>query len=240
MLDRVDLGAGIVAGFTSRVGGFSSGAFDSLNLAEHVGDELAAVQANRNRLADLIGLPLRLMRQVHGRDVHVVDDTWSDDEAAPAADALVTAKRGLGLSVLVADCVPVLLSDPEVGVVAAVHAGRRGVVADVVGAAVVAMQGLGAEPVRMRAALGPAICPACYPVGAEVQAELVEVAPEAAAVAADGSPAVDLRLAIAVRLARLGIQVTVSDVCTAESPRHFSYRRDRRTGRTAGVIGLQR
>jgi hypothetical protein len=235
-LDRVDLGAGIVAGFTTRRGGVSSGAFDSLNLADHVGDELTAVHANRTRLANILGLPLRLMRQAHGHDVHVITD--AETAVAPDADALVTSRRGLGLSVLVADCVPVLLSDPEVGVVAAVHAGRRGVVADVVGAAVVAMQGLGADTSRMRAALGPAICPACYPVGADVQAEVVEVAPEAAAVAADGSPAVDLRLAIAVRLARLGIQASVSNICTAESPRHFSYRRDRQTGRTAGVIGL--
>jgi YfiH family protein len=236
VLERVDLGAGVVAGFTTRIGGVSAGDFDSLNLAEHVGDELTAVQANRARLSNLLGLPLRLMRQVHGRDVHVISD--AEDEAAQDADALVTAKRGLGLSVLVADCVPVLLSDPDVGVVAAVHAGRRGVVADVVGAAVVAMQDLGAEPSRMRAALGPAICPACYPLGADVQAEVLQVAPEAAAVAADGSPAVDLRLAVAVRLARLGIEASVSSICTAESPRHFSYRRDRRTGRTAGVIGL--
>ena len=240
MFDRVELGDGIVAGFTTRAGGVSTGVFDSLNLAEHVGDDASAVRVNRDRLADLLGLPLRLMRQVHGRDVRVVSGASAGEAAPPEADALVAQQPGIGVSVLVADCVPVLLSDPDAGVVAAVHAGRRGVVSDVVGAAVHAMTDLGADPARMRAALGPAICPACYPVGDDVLAEIVQVAPEAAAVASDGSPSVDLRLAIAVRLAGFGIRASVSDVCTAESPAHFSYRRDGRTGRTAGVIGIPR
>jgi len=112
---------------TDRRGGRSRSPYDSFNLGDHVGDDPVDVAANRSRVARELGLPqdrLVWMQQVHGTGAAVVDGP--QDGPVPATDALVTATRGLVLCVLVADCVPVLLADHETGVVAAVHAGRRG------------------------------------------------------------------------------------------------------------------
>lgn len=112
---------------TSRAGGVSAPPFDSFNLGDHVGDEPSAVAANRARLGRELGLGadrLVWMEQVHGRSVTVVDGPQSDP--IPVTDAVVTTTRNLGLVVLTADCVPLLLSDEDAGVIAAVHAGRVG------------------------------------------------------------------------------------------------------------------
>ena len=119
---------------TTRAGGVSQPPYDSFNLGDHVGDDPAAVAANRRRLAEGIGLPpasLVWMEQIHSRNVSVVDGPVA--EAVPATDAMVTATPGLALVVLTADCVPVLLADDEAGVVAAVHAGRVGARIGIVG-----------------------------------------------------------------------------------------------------------
>ena len=127
--------------------------------------------------------------------------------------------RGVALAVLVADCVPVLLADAEAGVVAAVHAGRKGVALDVVARAVEAMGSLGARPERIRAALGPSICGRCYPLGEPARSDVLAVAPEAAATASGGEPSVDLRAGLLARLAALGVSAEVVGPCTAESSR---------------------
>lgn len=135
--------------FTDRWGGVSAAPYGELNLGGAVGDDPAAVGANRERAARRLGLdPARVvwMNQVHGRDVAVVDGPWGADAEIPAVDAVVTARRGLPLAVLTADCTPVLLADPVAGVVGAAHAGRPGLVAGVVPAAVEAMVALGAHP----------------------------------------------------------------------------------------------
>ena len=113
---------------TDRRGGRSASPYDSFNLGGHVGDDPAAVAANRDRLAGELGVPsaaLVWMTQVHGTGVAIVED--AEENPVADVDALVTATPGLVLCVLVADCVPVLLADPVAGVVAAVHAGREGV-----------------------------------------------------------------------------------------------------------------
>ena len=112
---------------TTRDGGASAAPFDTFNLGDHVGDDPAAVAANRARLAESVGLGpdgIVWMNQVHGDRVVVVDGPV--DGAIDAADGLVTTRPGLALAVVTADCVPVLMSDPRAGVVAAVHAGRAG------------------------------------------------------------------------------------------------------------------
>lgn len=225
---------------TDRLGGVSAAPFDRLNLAAHVGDDPAAVAANRARLLGRLegvegARALAFMQQVHGRGVVVLAGL---PQAPPACDALVTAVPGLALTALVADCVPVLLADPEAGVVAAVHAGREGVRLGVVDAALDAMTGLGARPDRTRAVLGPAICPACYEVPATLRAEVVAVAPAAHATTPAGAPALDLRAGLAAGLAGRGVAATVVGGCTAESPERYSYRRDGVTGRFAGLVWL--
>ena len=162
---------------TTRDGGTSTGAFASLNLGRHVGDDAAAVQANRSRVADALGVSLNdlvFCQQVHQRAVAVVGDehrgrgTRSDADALGATDALVTDTPGPVLVVMVADCVPIVLHDPTAGVLAVVHAGWGGTVRGVTPAAVRAMVDLGAEPGRIVAGVGPAINGAVYQVGDEV------------------------------------------------------------------------
>src|SRR5690606_17189022 len=125
---------------TDRWGGVSAAPYEELNLGGAVGDDPGAVTANRELAAKSLGLdPARVvwMNQVHGNDVAMVDGPWGS--AVPEVDAIVTTRRGLALAVLTADCTPVLLADPVAGVVAAAHAGRPGMVAGVVPAAVRAM-----------------------------------------------------------------------------------------------------
>ncbi|MFD8591543.1 peptidoglycan editing factor PgeF [Streptomyces sp. NPDC059637] len=233
---------GVHFAFTDRWGGVSAAPRDRLNLGGAVGDDPAAVEANRRLAAEALGLdPAAVvwMNQVHGRDVAVVDGPWPPDAPVPAVDALVTARRGLALAVLVADCTPVLMADPVAGVAAAVHAGRPGLLAGVVPAALEAMAGLGARPERIVAATGPAVCGGCYEVPEEMRAEVAAAVPEAWATTRRGTPALDVPAGVHAQLARAGVRVRErSPVCTLESPDHFSYRREATTGRLAGYVWL--
>ncbi|MFE2528834.1 peptidoglycan editing factor PgeF [Streptomyces sp. NPDC059382] len=229
--------------FTDRWGGVSAVPYEELNLGGAVGDDPAAVRANRAAAAKSLGLAPELviwMNQVHGRDVAVVDGPWdAEREAIPSVDAVVTARRGLALAVLTADCVPVLLADPVAGIAGAAHAGRPGLVAGVVPAAVEAMIALGADPGRLVARTGPAVCGRCYEVPAEMRDAVAEVVPAAWAETSWGTPAVDVVAGVHAQLARAGVaNADRSPVCTLESRDHFSYRRDRVTGRLAGYVWL--
>jgi YfiH family protein len=238
----VDLGPGVIAGVTTRAGGLSSGPYESLDLALHVGDDPAAVHGNRHRLAGILGLTVVYANQVHGTQVVVVDRAMGGpDESADVGDAdgLVTTRAGVGLAVMVADCLPVLLADGERGVVGAAHAGRRGIADGVLPAAVAALTAMGARPDRIRCFLGPAICAACYEVGADVAQEVARRVPAAPGTSRWGTPALDLVGAARDQLAQAGVrQVETSGICTVEDPRFYSYRRDGTTGRFAGVIAI--
>ncbi|MEV5378827.1 peptidoglycan editing factor PgeF [Streptosporangium nondiastaticum] len=227
--------------FTDRWGGVSAAPFDELNLGGAVGDDPAAVRANRERAAVSLGLDpadVVWMNQVHGRDVAVVDGPWRSSEV-PAVDGVVTARRGLALAVLTADCTPVLLADPVAGIAGAAHAGRPGLVAGVVPATVEKMIALGADPARIVARTGPAVCGLCYEVPEEMRAEVAAVVPEAWATTRRGTPAVDVAAGVRAQLARLGVMMSgQSHICTLESADHFSYRRERTTGRLASYVWL--
>ncbi|MFJ5043583.1 peptidoglycan editing factor PgeF [Streptomyces sp. NPDC088719] len=228
--------------FTDRWGGVSAAPYGELNLGGAVGDDPAAVGANRERAARRLGLdPARVvwMNQVHGRDVAVVDGPWGADAEIPAVDAVVTARRGLALAVLTADCTPVLLVDPAAGIVGAAHAGRPGLVAGVVPAAVEAMVALGAHPSRITAHTGPAVCGRCYEVPEAMRAEVADAVPGTWSETSWGTPAVDVTGGVHAQLAALGVTDRHSSpYCTLESGDHFSYRRDRTTGRLAGYVWL--
>ena len=247
LLQRIDLGPGVLAGFTSRAGGVSVDPFGGLNLAQHVGDDPGVVQRNRDLLAGEVGGPVVFVRQVHGRDVRVLapgeaplsDPTEEPAEGPAGHDAVVTGRGRAPVAVLVADCVPVLLADPRAGVAAAVHAGRKGLLGGVLQAAVAAMRGAGAAPERLRAALGPAAGPCCYEVPA---AMLEEAAAQLSAVRGStraGTPSIDLRAGCAQVLRAEGVTdvITVGG-CTIDDPERYSFRRAASTGRFAGVIGL--
>jgi YfiH family protein len=228
-------------GFTDRWGGVSAAPYEELNLGGAVGDDPGSVRTNRELAAKALGVdPARVvwMNQVHGADAVVVDEPWGD-RPVPEVDAVVTARRGLALAVLTADCVPVLLADPVAGVAAAAHAGRPGLVAGVVPAAVRAMTGLGADPARIVARTGPAVCGRCYEVPEDMRADVAAVEPAAYAETSWGTPAVDVVAGVHAQLERLGVSgVGRSPVCTRESDDHFSYRRDRTTGRLASYVWL--
>ncbi|MFD7920389.1 peptidoglycan editing factor PgeF [Streptomyces sp. NPDC059740] len=229
--------------FTDRWGGVSAAPYDQLNLGGAVGDDPAAVRTNRERAARAQGLDpadVVWMNQVHGREVALVDRPWpADPDQVPPGDAVVTTRRGLALAVLTADCTPVLLADPVAGVAGAAHAGRPGLVAGVVHAVVEAMVAAGAQPSRILARTGPAVCGGCYEVPAAMRDEVAAVVPEARATTRWGTPAVDVVAGVAAQLAHHGVRdITHSAVCTLESADHFSYRRDRTTGRLASYVRL--
>jgi hypothetical protein len=170
---------GVDAFVTTRHGGVSAGPYATLNLGLHVGDDPADVLVNRRRVAAALGADLGdfvFGNQSHGRHVAVVSaadrgrGAFRLDDAVALTDALVTTDPGTVLAILTADCVPIILTDPQAGVLACVHAGWRGTVAGVTGAALHAMQGLGARPERIRAAIGPAVAADRYQVGPEVAA----------------------------------------------------------------------
>ncbi|MFF5972578.1 peptidoglycan editing factor PgeF [Streptomyces sp. NPDC012769] len=227
--------------FTDRWGGVSAVPYEELNLGGAVGDDPEAVRTNRARAAAGLGLDpadVVWMNQVHGADVTVVDGPWTTADI-PSVDAIVTARRGLALAVLTADCVPVLLADPVAGVAAAAHAGRPGMVAGVVPAAVKAMIDLGADPSRVTARTGPSVCGRCYEVPEAMRAEVAAAEPTAYAETSWGTPAVDVAAGVRAQLERLGVRdVADAGVCTLESRDHYSYRRDRTTGRLAGYVWL--
>lgn len=172
---------------------------------------------------------------MHGTSVAVVDGPR--EQAVPATDALVTTARGLGLVVMAADCLPVLLADPAAGVVAAAHAGRAGLAAGVLQATLGAMRSLGARDVT--AVVGPAACGRCYELPEELADEVGRAVPGSRSTTRAGTPAVDLTAGAVGLLRAAGASVTAVGGCTIEQPeRLFSYRRDGRTGRHAGVVWL--
>ena len=206
--------------------------FDTLNLADHVGDDPAAVAANRGRcLAHAQVTGLAVMGAVHGAAVAEV----SMGGAVPGVDALVTRAQGLALLALAADCVPMALADPDAGVIAAVHCGWRGLAAGVVPAAVEAMRSLGAH--RIRAILGPSICGACYEVpGERIDAVRAAVRAGVAAHCVDGRH-LDVAAGVRAQLEGSGVGgVRVVPGCTAEDPGLFSFRRDGVTGRQGMMV----
>ncbi len=230
------LGPTAWAAFTSRAGGVSEGEYASLNLGAGVGDDPAAVAQNRGRLARTADAPVAFVRQVHGADVFCWDaQAVPPLGQEPVADIVLTTTPGSAVAVLVADCVPVLLAGP--GGVAAVHAGRKGVLAGAVPAAVAALGDHGV-PVT-HAAIGPAICGRCYEVPEELRAEASADLPELHATTSWGTPALDLPAGVRAQLHAAGVEsVQQHAVCTLEDDRFFSYRRSGVCGRCAGVVRL--
>lgn len=224
--------------FTDRVGGVSEAPFDSLNLATHVGDDPAAVAANRATVAARAGVPLDrlvVLAAVSGGPVARVDASSAAEVGG--VEAIVATEPGLAVGVIAADCVPVLLADDAAGVIGAAHAGRRGVQARIVTDTVSAMVDLGAHRDRIVAWVGPAICGRCYEVGDDVAAQTVAVAPAARATTSWGTTALDLPAAVRAELTEAGVKDVRADPrCTFEDPLLYSYRGDGLTGRQASVV----
>ncbi len=212
-------------GFFTRKGGVSAGLFAGLNCGRGSSDESARVADNRARVAAWLGVrPEALLgvHQVHGADVLVIDrPTWPTDRRA---DALVTNLPGLALTVLTADCMPILLADHQAGVIAAVHAGWRGLLAGVIEATLDRMESLGARRAAIVAAIGPCISQSAYEVGPELLFAFEAEDSEAARFFANGPGDRYLLDLPGLGLARL----RAAGVAHAEWTGHCTYRDERR------------
>ncbi len=222
--------SGVVRAVTDRSAGVSAGRYAGLNLGAHVDDAPDAVTENRRRLTERLGRPVVYMDQCHGAEIAVVDGV---PDVPPSCDALVTRSTEVALAVLVADCVPVLLSGAG-GVVAAVHAGRPGLVAGVVPRTLEVMRELGAGEVD--AVVGPSVCGRCYEVPAPMRDAAAAVQPVSATVSWTGTPAIDVAAGVVAQLRDAGVEVRWVPGCSRERGDLYSYRRDGRTGRFAGVV----
>ncbi|MDR2207410.1 MAG: peptidoglycan editing factor PgeF [Azoarcus sp.] len=225
---------------TTRVGGVSKPPYDTFNLGLHVGDDPAAVAANRARLRRHVPAEPFWLEQVHGVEVALAGEGGG---VPVRADASVARKAGVVCTIMTADCLPVLFCNDEGTVVAAAHAGWRGLAADVLEAALTAME---VKPERVMAWLGPAIGPAAFEVGEEVRVAFLASDPEARNVFApceiEGKWFADIFTLARRRLMRAGVRrdrIYGGGVCTvSENERFYSYRREAITGRFASLVWL--
>ncbi len=235
-------------GFFGRTGGVSDGLFASLNCSYGAADEKNNIRQNRDAVVRTLGgRKLITNRQVHGRDVRIVDND-TDEEALYEADGLVTTEPGICIGALGADCAPVLFAAP--GVVGAAHAGWQGALKGVTDSVIVTMRGLGVRVDSIAVAIGPAIAPLSYEVGATFRENLLEQSPINAegcflAHPDTGNVHFDLPAYIELRLKAAGVnQVERSATDTyADESGYFSYRRSCHRGepdygRQVGAICL--
>lgn len=232
--------ANVCALQSTRQGGVSPAPWDSFNLGDHVGDDPARVAANRAILSGLLPGEPCWLQQVHGTFAVDVAKMAKTAEAV-VADAAYARQPGQVCVVMTADCLPVLFCDRAGSVVAAAHAGWRGLLAGVLEATITAM---GAAPGDLLAWLGPAIGPQAFEVGDEVRAAFVAHDPAAGVAFAAHTPGkwlADIELLARQRLAQAGVTAIYGGgMCTVSDPeRFFSYRRDGQTGRMAALVWLE-
>jgi len=240
---------GVRHGFFTRLGGASSGVFEGLNCGTGSSDQADAVQINRARVAEAMGVPPKALlgvHQVHSAKVVVADEI--DPANKPQADGLVTKTPGFALSVLTADCQPVLFADAEAGVIGAAHAGWRGALTGVMEATLDAMEALGAQRAGIAVAIGPAISQRNYEVGPEFLESFLADDPAADRFFATGAGdrmKFDLPGYSLARLTAAGVkEAHWTRHCTyADVTRFYSYRRSTHLkeadyGRLISVIRL--
>ncbi len=239
--------AGVEHAISTRHGGVSEGLFATLNVSFSVGDETGNVEENLRRVAEAAGGNRERLfwpRQVHGKDVAVIEPDAMPGPSRPECDALATASQGQTLLLRFADCTPILLADPARRVVAGAHAGWRGTALRTAAAAVQAMvEAFGTNPRDVLAGIGPAIGPCCYEVGEEV-AEAFGDRPWALVRQNGARPRLDLWEANRRALVEAGVpedQVEVASICTrCHADRFFSHRAagGQPAGRFAALIRL--
>lgn len=247
------VGAPLYAGFTTRNGGVSRPPFNSLNLGYNTEDAKYNVEGNRSNLARAFGLPPHLLltvRQVHGADLLVIDEPNPDLShfLTLECDAVLTNQTGIMIGILVADCFPVLLFDPEKRAAAAVHVGWRGAAAGIIGKAVQAMaDNFGSRPAALQAAVGPGIGAHRYEVNRPVRDAFRQGAGDWEDIAHEvalGKWQLDLRQSCLRQLGHAGLDparviAAEEDTC-CHRELFFSYRRDNgQTGQQMGFIVLR-
>lgn len=238
--DGADVAAQGGGGSGDSCGAHDNGPYSGWNLALHVGDDPQRVLGHRRRLEEMLGLEpgrhLAWMNQVHSSAV-----ASARIEQMPTADALVLHARQpkdvAGCCVLVADCVPLLLTSGDGSLVAAVHAGRRGMLEGVVLNTIEALRRAGAAPADLWAAVGPSICGSCYEVPDHMRILSAQREPACASRTSWGTPGLDVASGVISQLERAGVgNINDGHWCTYEDQRFYSFRRDGTTGRLAGVV----
>ncbi|HEX7956689.1 MAG TPA: peptidoglycan editing factor PgeF [Pyrinomonadaceae bacterium] len=244
---------GFANAFSTRGGGVSPFPEGSLNLAGFDQDAAENIRENRRRFVSTLGgeWTLAACWQVHGSDVRVVRGVEDPRSESERCDALTTTRKGVLLGVKTADCVPVVLGDRRGGACAAVHAGWRGTLAEILKRALARMrEEFGTDPADVRAAVGPAALGCCYEVGAEVIDSFREKFADSDSLftpTRDGHALVDLHEANRRQLVESGVapeRIHLLPLCTmCRTDLFFSYRQDRklygRTGRLLSVIGMR-
>ncbi|NMN00201.1 copper oxidase [Bifidobacterium sp. DSM 109958] len=238
----IALAPGVTVVYTTRLGGLSTGDFGNLNLGGKSGDDPEAVASNREALARAVGAGLSLVSQVHsgtavdvdtmyhintsyGFDVSGTRGAGEDGESGEAAesdglasvtvveaDGQVSSQPGIALGMFAADCLPVLMADPEAGVIGAAHCGRRGLERGVIGATVDLMKLKGADPSRIVATLGPRICGDCYEVGDEIAESFQRRFPLTRTTTRFGGAGIDIAEAAMIDLAFAGVHQIVDSM----------------------------
>jgi hypothetical protein len=234
---------GIAHGFFGRTGGVSTGIYDSLNCGPGSGDARANVIENRKRVCAALGVPALVNAgQIHGTDTVTVTRAWpigetpaDDAKFIPLGDALATATPGIALGILTADCAPVLLADAKAKVIGAAHAGWKGALGGVIESVLAAMEKLGADRVRIAAAVGPCIAQPSYEVGPEFHARFVTEPGNARFFVTSDKPdhfRFDLESYVVHRLGAAGISriETLGADTFAREPDFFSFRRTTHRG----------
>ncbi len=236
ILSKPEKGGELVHAFLGRVGGVSPTPYYSLNIGRHTNDAPKNIDKNIDILNDAFALNRALLittKQVHGKDVFVVEDNGPSGHKGMEADAIVTSLKGIAIGVLTADCVPVLIHDTASGVVAAVHAGWRGILKGVIDSTIsVMVERFGTKTSNLSAAIGPSIRSCCYKVGAELEIKFKGM--ERCVTHKEDTPYVDLSRAVLLKLKEAGINerdISIEEVCTScRNEMFFSYRADGSNG----------
>ncbi|WP_349769290.1 peptidoglycan editing factor PgeF [Bacillus sp. NTK071] len=253
--DQAERGSKLKAGFTTRRNGVSQAPFSSLNLGFHVPDHANNVLANRNKLADDVGIPLEqwvVGEQIHGAALARVTlnekgrGTRSHKDAISQVDGLYTDEKDILLTALYADCVPLYFYAPEVGRVGIAHAGWKGTTKNIAGEMISAWNEDGIKNENIQVAIGPSIGKCCYEVDEGVINEVSKVTGNSKGLfdeKENGKYQLDLKKVNKELLLKSGIKeyhIVVSQYCTSCSNLFFSHRSENgKTGRMMGYIGLE-
>jgi len=224
--------------FTDRYGGVSTLPYDSLNLAFYVGDNQANVIKNRTTLRKRLNLQnIVWMEQVHKDNIQTISSPQS--KPIPACDAIITDQPNIALAVMVADCIPILMFDSKCKIIAAIHAGRNGTFLQIAPKTVKVMQKeFGCLPADIQVIMGPSIHNCCY----EIRDELVAIVEKNFGKSYVNGRMLNLQKLNHNQLIKANVSkdnIKISSICTCCNPNYFSYRREKTTGRFAGVIWME-
>lgn len=224
--------------FTNRHGGVSTPPYDTFNLALHVGDNPANVIKNRTILKHRYNTPdIVWMDQVHHANIQII--TSPHTEPIPHCDAIVTDQPNIALAVMVADCIPILMFDPQRHVIAAIHAGRNGTFLQIAPKTVEVMQkAFGCMPSNIHVIMGPSIHACCYEIGDDL-ATIVEKSFGKVYMQNGRLNLQQLNYDQLIQASITKEHIEISNICTCCHPDYFSYRREGTTGRFAGVIWME-